>query len=285
MKRGAIMAAFTFCVLYVVYIGCSHAGGAGKIGSAERTVILANLGVRESSGLAPSGRRSGAFWTHNDSGNKPSLFAFDLSGRDLGEWRVEGARNLDWEDMASAKIDGKDYLLIADVGDNARKRDFCLLYVVPEPDPEEGGGSVSIERAINFHYPDGPHDCESVGVCADERKIYLVSKTLGGRATVYSIGWDSGHEAEAAEIANLSIGEATAMDFSPDGTRAVVLSYFAVHEFVRKDGEGWDKAFKRQPRVAPLLERRQWEAVAYGSDGSRIFITAEGRPAIFREVK
>ena len=64
--------------------------------------------------------RSDFLWTHNDSGDRPRLYALDLTGKHLGTCDVEGAGAVDWEDMASFQRDGTSYLLIADVGDNQR---------------------------------------------------------------------------------------------------------------------------------------------------------------------
>ena len=61
----------------------------------------------------------------NDSGHEPLLFAFDSTGRSRGVWRVNGARNLDWEAAASGPCEaGSDRrcLYIGDVGDNEARK-------------------------------------------------------------------------------------------------------------------------------------------------------------------
>jgi hypothetical protein len=89
-----------------------------QYGKGRLVCLLANKKITESSGLAASRRTAGVFWTHNDSGDKPSLYAFDLRGRDLGTWQIQGAAGRDWEDMASFSLGGKPWLLVADTGDN-----------------------------------------------------------------------------------------------------------------------------------------------------------------------
>src|SRR5262249_9269918 len=61
---------------------------------------LENQSIRESSGIAASRRNAGVFWTHNDSGDGPFIYAFDRQGKHRGVWRVAGAGAVDWEDMA-----------------------------------------------------------------------------------------------------------------------------------------------------------------------------------------
>src|SRR5215813_6353086 len=110
------------------------AGGAGY----RPPVHLANLenqSIKESSGIAASRRNTGVFWTHNDSGDGPFIFAFDRQGKHRGVWRVIGAKAVDWEDMAigPGSRRGRSYLYLGDIGDNSKKRDQITVYRVAEP--------------------------------------------------------------------------------------------------------------------------------------------------------
>ena len=75
--------------------------------------------LSESSGLSASRLTLGAYWTHNDSGDGPFIYAFDTKGATLGVFRVAGAQARDWEDMASGPGPqrGKSYLYLGDTGD------------------------------------------------------------------------------------------------------------------------------------------------------------------------
>src|SRR5687767_4675893 len=57
--------------------------------------------IKESSGIAASRCQQNVLWTHNDSGDDAFIFAIDQTGKDLGTWKVENAKNLDWEDIAA----------------------------------------------------------------------------------------------------------------------------------------------------------------------------------------
>ena len=57
--------------------------------------------VRESSGLAQSARDPGLFWTHNDAGGDPTIYAVDEEGALRGLVRVTNAELRDWEDIAA----------------------------------------------------------------------------------------------------------------------------------------------------------------------------------------
>src|SRR5690606_5559859 len=86
--------------------------------------------VTEASGLARSTLHSDRFWVINDGGSPPVIHAIGADGRNEGSLRLEPASNLDWEAVASFKLDGKSWLLVADAGDNNAIRDQSKIYVV-----------------------------------------------------------------------------------------------------------------------------------------------------------
>jgi hypothetical protein len=67
-----------------------------------------------------------------------------------------------------------------------------------------------------------------------------------------------------------------AMDISPDGRRAVVLTDTAGFEFTRGADEGWPAAFGRDPCLVPTPPRKNGESICYGADGKALYLTSEG---------
>jgi len=262
-----------------------------KYGQGKQIAILDNKQITESSGLACSRRVPDVFWTHNDSGDSPRVFAFNNKGEDLATYRITGAAALDWEDIASFKIGRKAYLLLADVGDNARNRSKCTIYVVPEPpvNPRKRSleGKVRAAGKIVFEYEDGPHDCEAAAIDPAGKVIYLVSKEAARACKVYAIPWPkspSTRLVQAGAVATLKIPTATAMDISPDGLRAIILTYGHACEYTRKPDERWADAFARQPRWIKMPTRMQGESICYGADGKTIYLTSEKTPTPLVEV-
>ena len=91
-----------------------------KFDQAKRVQHVATLAedeLTESSGLAFSRRKQNRLWTHNDSGGKPRLYAFDTDGRKTGQVDL-AAGMVDWEDIAAFSDEGVPRLLVADSGDN-----------------------------------------------------------------------------------------------------------------------------------------------------------------------
>jgi len=252
---------------------------------------LASPAVCESSGLACSRRTPGVFWTHNDSGDEARLYAFDRQGRDLGSLALRGVRAYDWEDLASLVIDGKGYLLVGDTGNNGRNAAVHMLYLVEEPavDPERGVQvrEMPVSQLIHFSYEDDYRNCEALGVDPTGKTILLVSKERRMECCVYALPWPENKPDKAfvaRRIATLHVPTVTAMDVSPDGRHAVVLTYGDAYQFTRAAGEDWGAAFSRPAVLVEVPPRQQGESICYGPDGRTLYLTSENRPTPLLEI-
>lgn len=261
-------------------------------GEARSLCELDAAEVVESSGVACSRLVEGRWWTHNDSGDEPRLFAFDREGATRA-FDVTGAKADDWEDLCSFEKDGKGWLLIGDTGDNKSKRKGVTLYLVEEPrslpPPDATGTSVAVARRLQVRYEDGAHDCEGVAVDPVSEKVLLVTKVRSGevRPAIYFValgallGAPVEGPAVAKRLADLPAPVpllTTALDVSPDGLRLVVLSYGDAYGFSRTKDEHWDAALARAPVRIQLPRRGQGEALCFGRDGRTLYLTSEGQP-------
>jgi len=266
-----------------------------RYGKPRKIATLADGRVDESSGLAAGRARPGVFWTHNDSGDAARLYAFDRKGRRLAEVVLEGVHADDWEDIASFRRHGRNLLVVADVGDNNRDRLECSLYLVDEPavgtPARPVTRTVRVLQRIRFVYEGGPCDCEAVGFDPASGRFYFVSKE-GIRCGVYELDVSHGPKARSRRrgsaasrrvhrarlIGEIETSPVVAMDMSPDGRRAIILTYADALEFTRREGETWRQAFARKPRTIVMPRRRQGEAVCYGTDGRTLYLTSEHTP-------
>lgn len=250
-------------------------------------VKLDNPAVTESSGLACSWRSPGHFWTHNDSGGRARLYAFDRTGKATGRVDLSGIKAIDWEDMASYKDAGVPRLLVADCGDNDRRRGSISFYLLDEPDPNQAT-SIGPERMEVFtvKYPDGSHDCEAVAVDPARRQIVLVAKRFLPSVGVYTVPLPPRvegklsvrHEAIAKRIATLPIPMVTAMDIDQSNGDAWVAGYFQVFHYQCPDRKtGLASQFQSQPQMINLPRWRQIEAFAI-DDAQDRWLTSEGSP-------
>jgi hypothetical protein len=284
--------------------------------SAEKVGVLANAHLTETSGLAVSRRSDGLFWAANDSGTAPRLYAIGADGRDRGFAQVAPqASAVDWEDLASFSWKGRPYLLVADTGDNMSWRTQVELFVVAEP-PLTGeslpaGTTAPVAWRIPFRFEDGPRDCEAIAIDAAEQRVLLISKRTeppglyslpllpsdvdaapkdaDGRLVARRIGDVPGippptkEDVKFARFLGRYLTMPTALDISPDGRFAVVLSYREAYLFTRAAGETWPEAFARPPDRIPTPGMSQAEAIAFARDGRTLYVTSEGQHApLFR---
>jgi hypothetical protein len=265
---------------------------------------LANRELKEVSGLTSSRLRHDVLWTINDGGNGPFIYATDTRGKHLGKVRILDAQNQDWEDLASFRLRDVAYLLIADVGDNDEMRSDYFIYVTEEPAITEkidpATQSVAWDYRIRFTYEDGSRDCESVAVDLQSQQILLLSKRtvppILYTLPLFTTNRDNVQVAkrltEVPVIPQPTLqdiiedprfgsyrSQPTAMDVSPDGYTAVVLTYKNGYLFQRTAGENWVQAFKKIPQLIRLPRLRQAEALCFAADGRTLFVTSEKIPA------
>lgn len=174
----------------VVALGLGSIAPTAKTLCAQRVAVVearssfASPRVRESSGVAVSRRNPGVLWTHNDSGDGPTLYATDLSGRDRGMVHVLGAEAVDWEDIAVGPCPERDAwcVFIADTGDNEERRPGAALYVLPEPDLAGGTARGAEARRIVVEFAGGPRDVEALAVDGGGTAWFISKGRLSGVA-------------------------------------------------------------------------------------------------------
>lgn len=258
--------------------------------------------ITESSGIAASKCQTDVLWTHNDSGDNAFIFALNKQGEKLGAWKVTGAKNQDWEDIAEIKTaTGECFLYIGDIGNNTRARDEFTIYRVKEPtvSPENKSSNkknpieTESSEAIKFIYPDIRHDAETLMVHPNSGDIYILSKRLSGASAVYKLkgDFDLSKTNKLESIADFSVpaipnGFLTGGDISPDGKRVIICDYFNAYEIVLPEtAKNFDEIWKETPVVVELGAREQGESVSYSADGKSIFATSEKKNSPLIEVK
>jgi hypothetical protein len=250
--------------------------------------------ILEASGLAVSCADPNFLWVVNDSGAKPDIHLITTDGKSRGKLRVSDAANQDWEDLASFKLDGKNYLLVADTGDNAAARETCKLLIIREPSlPAERKNleaTANVAWQIEFQYEDGPRDCESVAVDTAAEKIILISKRTKP-PEVYELPLrptkkDKPLTAKKickAEVKS-PVGKAIpfgdqpcGLDISSDQSLAAIVTYYGIFIFPKKPTESWADAFSNKPITLKPHNLPQAESVAFSKDGKSIFTITEGK--------
>ena len=249
------------------------------------TAVLRAPLLNESSGVTASARRPGIYWTINDSGNRPLLFATDSAGNDLGFVRVSGARAVDWEDISAGPCPRRAgrCLYIGDIGDNNERRRQVVVYALDEPDPPTSAADtlrvVTVTDSLILRYPVGAHDAEAL-VIAPDRWLLVVTKDRSDPAVVFGAPLDSiAGVAVLRRIAELPIAISmtrgrlvTGAAVSPDGRWLAVRTYISLHLFRFAAGR-FEPLDDRNGMTLPVVES-QGEGIAFeGND--RVVLTSE----------
>lgn len=267
----------------------------GDYGEPKVVARIKDDAVEESSGVAASRCNEGVFWTHNDSGDDAFLYAFDLQGEKLGVWRVPGAKNDDWEDIAAFKdTSGKCFLYLGDMGNNRHERGELTVYRIPEPKIEPGNKDssrkepVSTEpaQAINATDQDfKKDDAETLMVHPVTGDIYILTKSAKRESSIYKIAapYQTDNPNSLQLVGTLRVpavpnGLLTGGDISPDGKRVIICDYYGAYELALPEGtKNFDEIWKQAPLVVELGERKTGEAIAYSANGKFLIATSEGK--------
>lgn len=274
--------------------------------TSERVAVLDDKRIKESSGLCLSGRDPSIFWTLNDSGGEPCVFAIDRNGKTRAKVRVRDAANFDWEDLALGKDEkGEPALFVGDIGDNFQMRPTIQVYQIPEPaifapgkTVEETTSAAPVIWRVNF--PDGKHNAESLLVHPKTNRLHILTKSEDGKSALYvfppSAQKDASMTLEKVVDVTFPVlvraGKrphdncmTTSASFAPDGTRMIVATYSSLYEWPLADDKPLGDALKLPPvRIEPELVP-QVEGVCYDADSKTIWFTSERLPTPLMRVR
>lgn len=224
----------------------------------------------EASGMAPSSE-PGILWMMNDSGDGPNVYAVDVRRGLVAKHTLEGATNVDWEDMASRKGE----LFLADIGDNSAKRKSISVYRIAEPPT---GSSTTITSAqvtkLELMYPDGARDAEAILIDPLSEELVIVTKREA-HSRVYSASSLSAPMQTLVYRGELPMMLVTAGSVSSDGRHILLKNYHKAWEWKRDSNEPLWKALLRQGSRVPYAPEQQGEAICYDQGNQGYYTTSE----------
>lgn len=244
----------------------------GKIGNSE---------INEASGLAAARVNAGHFWTHNDSGDKARIFLIDDSARYKATYYLEGITARDWEEMGAMEQNGRNYLMVGDIGDNQGRRPYIQLHVFEEPKADTRIPKVDTIlneriRTFTLMYEDGPRDAESFFFDPVDNRLYVISKRELGVGIYASdlpeIPMDT---LILRKVGRLSYTFITSAAIRPDGTEVLMKNLLSVFYWRRRPGESVPKMLKRTALTLPYEPEPQGEAIAFARDGQGYYTLSE----------
>ncbi len=225
-------------------------------------ISLGRHSVPEASGIIASRTYSGIYWLFSDwmgTSDDTVLTAISSNGGTVKKFKVQGATNWNWEDIA---IDESNNLWICDIGDNERERSSYVLYKLSEPNPYGSSTNAYVSKAYRFTLPDGSKDMDSCFVW--QGVPYLVHKGAG--AALYRVPLDSSMTVTAQRLAYWGKdGNIGGADISTDGRRLALISDTSDNHWIieRSSSSTSVKDFFTSPS-------REWKIHFYNSAGGGI---------------
>lgn len=268
--------------------------GSARCWSASRDLArIEDPRLTEISGMVASRREPGVLFVHNDSGEAfARYFAIRTDGTTVAEIIVDGAPSFDLEDAALEAHDGREWIYLGDIGDNAardggrartsidviRSEVPALAAALREPSPPTL--HVATHQLYRFTYPDGPHDSEALIFEPLSGDLYILSKENEGPHRVYRAaaplidGQTRVLEHVVDVLPGRSLADAvTAADVDAEG-RFVVRTYRRV--FLFAGGSSPSERWATLPLELPVIREFQGESIAFSPDGHTLYSLAEG---------
>lgn len=241
--------------------------------------------LEEASGLVASVANSGLLWTINDSGNPPEVFLIDQHAKTKLVCTLSHVRNRDWEDIAigAGPVKGKNYIYVADIGDNFAQYDFKFIYRFEEPKlTEENEKTITRFDTLVLRMPDGKRDAETILIDPFTNDLYLISKREDSVA-LYTTPYPFSHDTLTLhKVMTLPYKEIVAGSITRDGKEVLLKDYDRVYYWKRSTRESLPEVLTKKPVLLPYHREHQGEGIAWSPNGTEFYTLSEGtivRPA------
>ena len=247
-------------------------------GEPVQTGWVADASLDEISGVAPSYKNPGVLWVIMDHGNAAEIYALDEFGSTLATIDVDGAENVDWEDIDLVACGAGTCLVVADTGDNERTRTDLALIVVEEPVLDGSTTEYTLPgQPYGFSWPNAGEDNEALTHTSDDRFV-LVSKRTDSSAGVYTLPMfvDGAVATSLGQVVTLEappqvqepIGApVTSAALWPDDSLLLLRTYPGTISFSLPDGIDAIEKSTLSPVPAPPLSHDEAIAVDVVRDG------------------
>lgn len=280
-----------FFIIIFISIACTNSNENNIVEQPERKVIAKiNDGrLKEVSGISESQIFDNIIWLHNDSQDKPRIFALNLKGEVVAELTLLNATNIDWEEIEVVinPKDSQSYIYIGDTGDNFEVRKDYKFYVLKEPFIDTNKRNQTIEisdyQIIDFEYSDKSHDCEAFFVENNDIHIFTKRDSL---AHYFQIKNPMVNTKNIAEFqTKTKIGQfrtryptsrIVGADLSNNKQHLLVKSYDSVYYF--KANSNWKNVLSAEPQFVYYVPEPQGEAICWNKNDSGYWTLSEAGP-------
>ncbi len=253
--------------------------------------------IDEASGIVASRMNEDVFYTLNDSGGDPAVYAFNSTGEHLGIYTLDGVTNRDWEDIAIGGGPGyQQYIYVGDIGDNNNQYDTKYIYRFEEPFVSSNQAPVTETifdaETISVQYPTANYDAETLMHDPLTNDLYIVTKRLQASP----VGHDKIYRAEFPQsttqtIVMEDVGDlsyppsldpyggayhgATGGEISPLGDEILIKTYTNVYHWKRQQNQTLAETFQNDYSSVTYTLEPQGEAICWEPYCNGYFTTSE----------
>jgi DNA-binding beta-propeller fold protein YncE len=258
----------------------NHDNSTAGYASTPQVFPVSDARLVEASGIADSKANPGYLWVEQDSGNPPDITLLQHNGTVLKTVHLAGVENRDWEDIALAAgpQPGKQYLYLAETGDNLLVHSDYAIYRFEEP--AAATDTIKQVDKIAFFYPNGSHNAEAILVDPDTKDIYIITKTdLKSKVFKLSYPYSTTTMNKVEELGSLPYNYVVSAAISPSGKEVVVKKYDAIYDYPRTPGETIMQTLSKQPVNLPYQVEPQGEAIVFDNNDTGYYTISEKAPA------
>lgn len=232
----------------------------------------------EASGIIESYQFSGHLWVHEDNGSR-SNFIHLLSHQGIYLERFQLPVPIrDWEDIAigPGPIAGKNYIYLAEIGDNLEQYPEYAIYRFEEPSSLQQ--PIRTVDTISFTYDDGKsYDAETLLLDPLTKDLYIITKRQFN-VRVYKLAYPQSTTTTntATFLFTMPYPFLTGGDISKDGKEILLKNYDAIYYWKLKTDETIEQALRRPRDIAPFYMReKQGEAICFDKEQKGFFTLSE----------
>ncbi len=251
---------------------------------AERSELgsIENVNLNETSGIVSSRSSSHKWWAHNDSGGGNKIFLLGDDGKNWGEFTLENTQNRDWEDIAMVNDNGKNYILLGDIGDNNAAHNSSFIYKFEEPNvnsltaPTNQTIAQANIQKIEFQYADGKRDAETLLADPITKDIYIISKREA-QVGIYRLAYPQATSGvlTAEKMGTLPYSLIVGGDISANGKEVLLKTYDKVLYWQRETSTSLSQLWQQSPMELPYTTEPQGESIAWKTDLSGYLTLSE----------
>ena len=282
--RGIALSLLGLCVIGVsIFIYCSQASfdKSSLFTNHQKREILNLKKINEASGLVASQQYPHIIWTHND-GPINHLYGIDTLGNHQATFDLRGISPRDVEDIAISHdlLGEKNYIYLADIGDNYTYYHQVKIYRFPEPTLLHSAVSTNSEiqniEEMWLRYPDGKRDAEALMVDPLDQHIYIISKREAFSRLYLAGTFEPTDAPQTMEyLFKLPFRSVVAADISADGQEVLIKTYRNIYYWKRQEGESIPELLARTPLELSYTPEPQGEAIAWASNQKGYFTLSE----------